>query len=165
MDSSLSSTSLSLSEEEAEEIASDESSAELKLDTVTLTLEQINLMLTHLPIEVSFIDENDAVRYYSDTPERTFPRSPGIIGRKVQNCHPPKSIHIVNRILEAFRDGSKDTADFRIQMEGKTILIRYFAVRNHEGAYRGTLEVTQDITEILDMKGEQRLLDWDKGEK
>ena len=144
---------------------SDESSADFKLDTGTLTLEQINLMLTHLPVEVSFVDENDAVRYYSDTPERTFPRSPGIIDRKVQNCHPPKSIHIVNRILEAFRDGSKDTADFRIQMGGKTILIRYFAVRNHEGTYRGTLEVTQDITEILDMKGEQRLLDWDKDEK
>ena len=140
---------------------SDESSADFKLDTGSLTLEQINLMLTHLPIEVSFVDENDAVRYYSDTPERIFPRSPGIIGRKVQNCHPPKSMHIVKRILESFKDGSKDTADFRIQSEGKTIIIRYFAVRNDEGSYRGTLEVTQDITEILGMKGEQRLLDWE----
>ena len=141
---------------------SEESWAEFQLDTGSLTPEQINLMLTHLPVEISFVDENDAVRYYSDTPERIFPRSPGIIGRNVQNCHPPKSIHIVNRIVEAFKDGTKDSADFRIQSEGKTILIRYFAVRNKEGAYRGTVEVTQDITEILGMKGEQRLLDWEE---
>jgi DUF438 domain-containing protein len=134
----------------------------LNLQTGTLTLEQINLMVNHLPVEISFVDENDEVRFYSDSRgERIFPRSPGVIGRKVQNCHPGKSVYMVESILEAFRSGEKDAADFRITLKGRFILIRYFAVRDEQGTYKGTLEVTQDITEIRGLQGEKRLLDWE----
>ncbi|MFX0012959.1 MAG: DUF438 domain-containing protein [Promethearchaeota archaeon] len=132
----------------------------LNLKTGNLNQSQLTLILTHLPIEISFIDETDTVRFYSDTPDRIFPRSPGVIGRKVQNCHPRKSVHIVNRILEAFKKGKKDAAEFWIKLQEKTILIRYFAVRDQDGNYQGTLEVTQDITEIRELEGEQRLLNW-----
>lgn len=132
----------------------------IKLDVGLLNLEQLNFMLTHLPIDISFVDENDRVLYYSNNKERIFPRSPAVIGREVQNCHPPKSVHIVNRILESFKKGEKDHADFWIDLHGKLIYIRYFAVRNAEGKYLGTLEVSQDITEIKNINGEKRLLDF-----
>jgi len=115
----------------------------------------------HLPIDISFVNENDEVVYYSQTPERIFPRGPGIIGRKVQNCHPPKSVAMVERILKGFRAGTKDSAEFWIRMKGKIIHIRYFAVKDQNGTYRGTLEVSQDITYIQRLEGEKRLLDWE----
>lgn len=130
------------------------------LDTGSLTSEQINLMLLNLPLDVSFVDETDTVVYYSANKERIFTRTPGVIGRKVQNCHPPKSVHMVNRILEAFRKGEKDSAEFWIQMRGRFLHIRYFALRDGRGAYRGCLEVTQDVTGIRALEGERRLLDW-----
>jgi DUF438 domain-containing protein len=133
----------------------------LNLDTGQLTPDQVNLMLTHLPIDISFVDEKDEVAYYSASPERIFPRSPGVIGRKVQNCHPPKSMDMVQKILDEFRAGKKDTADFWIQMRGKFLLIRYFAVRDAEGKYRGCLEVSQDVTAIRKLEGQKRLLDWE----
>jgi DUF438 domain-containing protein len=133
----------------------------MRFDTGRLTLEQANLILTHLPLDLSFVNDEDEVVYYSQTKERIFPRSPGVIGRKVQKCHPPKSYHMVQRILDEFRAGTKDTADFWIQMKGKFILIRYFAVRDAEGSYKGTLEVSQDGTEIRKLEGQKRLLDWD----
>ena len=111
----------------------------ITLDTGLLTVEQMNLILTRLPVDVSFVDENDQVAYYSNTADRIFPRSPGIIGRKVQNCHPPKSVDMVEKILEEFKAGRKDDAEFWIQMKGKFIHIRYFAVRDGQGHYRGTL--------------------------
>jgi hypothetical protein len=119
-------------------------------------------MLTRLPVDISFVDENDTVVYYSATPERVFPRTPGVIGRKVQNCHPPKSVHVVERILRAFRSGERDTAEFWIESGGRFIHIRYFAMRDAGGAYRGSLEVTQDVTSIRALRGERRLLDWDR---
>jgi DUF438 domain-containing protein len=118
-------------------------------------------MLTHLPVDLTFVDENDRVAYYSEGPERIFPRSPAIIGREVRNCHPPKSVHLVNKILDAFKSGSRDTAEFWIELGGKFIYIRYFAVRDTSGHYRGTLEVSQDLTEIRKLEGQQRLLDWE----
>ena len=133
----------------------------LGLDTGRMTLEQINLMLKHLPLDLSFVDENDEVAYYSQTEDRIFPRSPGVIGRKVQKCHPPKSYHVVQRILDEFRAGTKNVADFWIQMKGQFILIRYYAVRDPEGNYKGTLEVSQDVTGIRKLEGQKRLLDWD----
>jgi len=133
----------------------------LGLDTGQLTLEQINLMLTHLPVDLTFVDENDRVAYYSEGPERIFPRSPAIIGREVRNCHPPKSVHLVNQILDAFKSGARDTAEFWIELGGKFIYIRYFAVRDGNGYYRGCLEVSQDITQIRKLEGQQRLLDWE----
>ncbi len=133
----------------------------LGLDTGHMALEQINLMLTHLPVDLTFVDENDRVAYYSEGPERIFPRSPAIIGREVRNCHPPKSVHLVNQILDAFKSGSRDTAEFWIELGGKFIYIRYFAVRDADGYYRGCLEVSQDLTEIRKLEGQQRLLDWE----
>ena len=133
----------------------------INLDTGFISRDLINLMLTHLPVDLTLVDEEDRVAYYSKGKERIFPRSPGIIGRKVQRCHPPDSVHIVNKILDSFRAGTKDSAEFWIQMGGKFILIRYFAVRATDGAYKGCLEVSQDVTEIRQLQGERRLLDWD----
>jgi len=132
----------------------------MNLDTGQLTQEQVNLLLTHLPVDISYVSENDEVLYYSNTEERIFPRSPGIIGRKVQNCHPPKSVDVVEKILDEFRAGGKNSADFWIQMRGRFILIRYFAVRDRDGKYKGCLEVSQDDTDIRGLQGENRLLDW-----
>jgi DUF438 domain-containing protein len=132
----------------------------LKLDTGALTLEQVNLLLKNLPVDVTFVDEADTVRYFSAGAERIFPRSPGIIGRKVQNCHPPDSVHVVNRILESFRKGERQVAEFWIQSRDRFIHIRYFAVRDEAGRYRGCLEVSQDVSAARRLQGEQRLLDW-----
>jgi DUF438 domain-containing protein len=134
--------------------------ATLRLDTGGLTPEQINLLLKNLPVDVTFVDEKDTVRYYSAGPERIFPRSPAVVGRKVQNCHPPDSVHLVNRILEAFRAGRRDVAEFWIQLKGRFVFIRYFALRDGQGHYKGCLEVSQDITAMRKLQGEQRLLDW-----
>jgi DUF438 domain-containing protein len=145
---------------EPEKVVQDITGA-LGLDTGRLTPEQINLMLTHLPVDLTFVDENDRVAYYSEGPERIFPRSPAIIGREVRNCHPPKSVHMVNKILDAFKSGSRDSAAFWIELGGKFIYIRYFPVRDAGGHYRGCLEVSQDLTEIRKLEGENRLLDWE----
>jgi len=131
----------------------------LQLTTGGLTLEQLNLMLTTLPIDFQFVDEHDQVRYYSEG-ERIFPRSPGVIGRKVQNCHPPSSVHKVQQIIDAFRAGDKSTAEFWIELGGKFLQIRYFAVRDAAGAYRGVVETVQDVTGIRALEGQRRLLDW-----
>ncbi len=132
----------------------------LGLDTGQMTLEQINLVLTHLPVDLTFVDENDRVAYYSEGPERIFPRSPAIIGREVRNCHPPNSVHVVNKILDSFKSGAQDKAEFWIQLKGRFIYIRYFAVRDARGYYRGTLEVSQNLTESRQLEGERRLLVW-----
>lgn len=131
-----------------------------EMRTGLLDLTQINLMLTHLPVDISFVDEQDRVLYYSDCPERIFPRSPAVIGRAVQNCHPAESVEMVNRILDAFRNGEKRKAEFWINFGGRFILIQYFAVVDGDGRYRGCLEVSQDVTEIRGLEGEKRLLDW-----
>jgi uncharacterized protein len=119
----------------------------LELTTGGLTLEQLDLMLTALPLDFSYVDEHDRVRYYSEG-ERIFPRAPNVIGRKVQNCHPPASVHKVQQILDAFRADEKDTAEFWIEMAGKFLHIRYFALRDAAGAYRGIVETVQDVTGI-----------------
>ena len=111
------------------------------------------------PSTCSFVDEHDQVRYYSEG-ERIFPRSPGVIGRKVQNCHPPASVHKVQQIIDAFRAGEKSTAEFWIELGGKFLHIRYFAVRDAAGAYRGVVETVQDVTGIRALEGQRRLLDW-----
>jgi hypothetical protein len=138
-----------------------ESSNILKMKTGLLTLEQINAILNTIPVDLSFIDLKDEVTYYSDA-ERIFPRSPGVIGRSVFNCHPPKSQHIVRRILDEFKQGTKDTAEFWIKLKETFAHIRYFAVRDKAGTYMGTLEMSQNIAPIRNLEGEQRLLDWDK---
>mgnify|MGYP001320402189 CR=1 FL=1 len=130
------------------------------LVTGALSAEQIVLMLEHLPVDITYVDENDVVRYFSGEKHRIFPRSKAIIGREVQNCHPPDSVEVVERILQAFRNREKDHADFWINMRGQFIHIRYFALYDTAGNYRGTIEVSQDVTEIRSLEGEQRLLDW-----
>lgn len=131
----------------------------LHLDTGTLTPEEINLLLSHLPVEISFVDADDEVRFFSQGGERIFTRSPAVIGRKVQKCHPPASVHRVEEILDDFHAGRRDVAEFWIQMGGRFIHIRYFAVRDDKDTYRGTLEVVQDVTHIRELEGERRLLD------
>ncbi|MDF1594304.1 MAG: DUF438 domain-containing protein [Desulfobacterales bacterium] len=133
----------------------------LGIDTGRMTLDQINLMLTHLPVDLTFVDADDRVAFYSEGPERIFPRSPAIIGREVRNCHPPKSVHVVNKILDSFKSGARDKAEFWIELKNRFIYIRYFAVRDKKGTYKGTLEVSQDLTEIRRLEGENRLLDWE----
>lgn len=131
------------------------------LKTGFLSPEQIILMLNHLPVDITFVDENDEVRYFSGGPDRVFHRTNAIIGRKVQNCHPHESVHIVNRIVDAFRKGEKEVAEFWIQMGPKFVHIRYYALRDAEGAFRGAIEVSQDVTGIRALEGNRRLLDWD----
>lgn len=128
------------------------------LDTGVLSIEQINLMLTNLPVDVTFVDENDEVRFFSQTKERIFERQATIIGRKVQLCHPPSSMDKVQKILDDFKAGKRDVAEFWIQMMGKFIHIRYFALRDRQGKYRGTIEVSQDVAPIRALEGERRLL-------
>jgi len=132
----------------------------LNLDTGKLTLKQVNLMLKYLPVDISFVDVNNEVKYYSATDDRIFPRSPAVIGRKVQKCHPPKSVHIVEDILNKFKKGEKNSAEFWIQLGDRMIYIRYFAVWDNQGKYIGTLEVSQDITHIKKLEGERRLVQW-----
>ncbi len=131
----------------------------LSLSTGALTQKQVNLMMTHLPVDVTFVDEHDQVRYFTQGRERIFDRSPAIIGRSVTKCHPPQSVHKVEIILNDFRSGKRDVAEFWIQMAGNFIHIRYFALHDAEGAYRGCIEVSQDVTHIRSLEGEQRLLD------
>ena len=130
------------------------------LDVGALTPTQVNLMLKHLPFDLTFVGPDDRVLYYSGGKERIFPRTPGIIGREVSRCHPSKSVQVVNNIVKAFKDGSKDTAEFWIQMGDKFIHIRYFSVREDDMSYAGTLEVSQEISGIKELDGERRLLDW-----
>lgn len=134
---------------------------EIDLKTGFLDPEHIRLIFNHLPVDITFVDQNDIVRYFSTPPHRVFTRTNAIIGRKVQNCHPHESLHIVNEIIGSFRSGEKDMADFWINMSDKTYLIRYFAVRNEESQYCGIIEVTQDITGIKTLQGEKRLLNWE----
>lgn len=121
----------------------------------------LDLALKTLPVDFSIVDENDRVIYYSDAPHRVFPRSPGVIGRAVQNCHPQKSVATVNRILDSFRSGSRKEARFWIEMGGRMIVIEYHALLDSTGRYRGTLEVSQDATGIRSLTGQRRLLDWE----
>jgi DUF438 domain-containing protein len=147
--------------EDAEEKKEAPSTGGIDLSRGKLSSEQLDLMLKSLPVDITFVDENDRVCYYSESKERIFPRSPAIIGRAVQNCHPPASVHVVNDIVQSFREKKKDVAEFWIQLHGKFIHIRYFPVFSDEGAYRGVIEVSQDVTDIRALEGERRILDWE----
>lgn len=125
-----------------------------------LTLKQINLIFKHLPVDLSFVDENDLVKFYSDTKHRVFPRSAGVIGRAVQNCHPRESVHTVEEIIKVFKSGEQDEAEFWLEMGGKFIYIIYNAVRDEAGNFKGVLEMMQDVTHIRSLTGTQRLVTW-----
>lgn len=137
-----------------------EPSGEVDLKTGYLTAEQIRLIFNHLPVDITYVDENNKVKFFSTPEKRIFRRTNSIIGREVKNCHPPESVQVVEQIVEAFRNGTKDKAGFWIQMKGEFILIQYFAVRDEQGNYKGVVEVSQEITEIKNLQGEKRLLDW-----
>lgn len=134
-----------------------------KLDVATgkLTLEQINLIYKHMPVDLSFVDENELVCFYSDTKHRVFPRSRNVIGRDVKNCHPRNSVHIVEEIIEKFRSGEQDKAEFWINKPGLFIYIVYVAVRDDKGKFKGVLEMMQDCTHIRSLEGSRTLLTWD----
>lgn len=136
--------------------------AVLDVATGKLTLEQINLLFRHLPVDLSYVDENELVKFYSDTPHRIFPRSANVIGREVKNCHPAKSVHVVEEIVEKFRSGEQNQAEFWINKPGLFIYVIYTAVRDEHGKFRGVLEMMQDCTHIRELEGSRTLLTWDK---
>lgn len=130
----------------------------IRLETGILSLKQLELMLNHLPVDITYIDQDDVVRYFSHGKERIFSRTKAVIGRTVQNCHPPKSVHVVEKLLEDFKSGNKDCEDFWIKFKDKYVYIRYFAIRNENGEYMGTLEFSQNINPIQEIQGEKRIL-------
>lgn len=130
----------------------------IKMETGILSLKQLELLLNHLPVDLTFIDHEDVVRYFSHGKERIFARTKAVIGRTVQNCHPPRSVHVVEELLADFKAGRKDSEDFWIKFRDKYVYIRYFAVRDENGKYIGTLEFTQNIDPIKAIDGEKRIL-------
>ncbi|MGC8575868.1 MAG: DUF438 domain-containing protein [Caldisericum sp.] len=127
------------------------------LESGKFTLDELNALFETLPIEITFINKDDIVQFFNRGEKRVFVRTKAVLGRTVQNCHPPKSVHIVNKILEDFKSGKRNVAEFWINMQGRLIYIRYFAVRDSLGNYLGTLEVTQDVTDIKKLEGEKRI--------
>lgn len=143
----------------AEQVEAKRETGVITLPTGALKMEELVRMLDALPIDITFVDKDDTVKYFSQGAERVFPRTKAIIGRKVANCHPPASVHIVEKLVEDFREGRKDHEDFWIDMGEKYILIRYFAVRGDSGEYLGVLEVTQNIRPLQAIRGEKRLVE------
>jgi DUF438 domain-containing protein len=132
----------------------------LQTETGSMTPAEIEQVFAALPVDVTFVDAGNKVRFFSRPRERIFPRSSAIIGRSVENCHPPQSVDRVLEIIQAFRDGRHQQASFWIRLRGRLILIQYFAVRDKHGGYMGTLEVSQDITDWQQLEGERRLISW-----
>lgn len=137
----------------------------VQMPTGAFTVDELISVLGMMPLDITFVDRNDTVRYFSPGKDRVFDRTRAILGRKVQYCHPPKSVHTVNQILEDFKAGKQDQARFWIQMGPRKIYIVYYALRDNDGSYLGTLEVTQDITDIQAIEGERRLLEYDREPK
>lgn len=131
----------------------------IQMETGNLTFEQVEWMMNTLPVDVTFVDANDKVAFFSKPKDRIFPRSVAVIGRDVRNCHPHESVHVVEKIIDDFKNGKKNQESFWLKMKGMYILIQYFAVRNEEGKYLGTLEVGQEISGIQAIEGEKRLLE------
>ncbi len=136
----------------------------VQMPTGSFKLEELIGTFSTLPFDITFVDKDDSVRYFSPGKERIFERTRAILGRKVQYCHPPKSVHIVNQIVKDFKEGKQEQARFWINMGGRMIYIVYYAVRDEAGEYMGTLEVTQDITGIRELEGERRLLAYDESD-
>lgn len=139
-----------------------EDGTKVNLGSGIISPEQIIRIFNHLPVDITFVDEYDTVRYFSTPKKRIFPRTKAIIGRKVHNCHPPESVHVVEKIVSSFRNGEKDEASFWINFKDEKILIQYFALRDENNNYKGVIEVTQEISGIQKLEGEKRLLDWNK---
>jgi DUF438 domain-containing protein len=135
--------------------------AGIDLATGVLTAQQLITLFRHLPVDITFVDHEDRVRFFSEGPNRVFARTPIIIGRLVQHCHPPKSVDIVERILHDFRGGRQSKAEFWIDFKNRFVHIQYFAMRGADGTYLGCLEVTQDASHVRALTGERRLLAYD----
>jgi uncharacterized protein len=131
------------------------------LPSGSFTLNELTCMLNTLPVDITFVDKEDTVRYFTQGKERIFDRNRAILGRKVQNCHPPDSVHVVNQIIDDFRSGRQNKAEFWITLQGKFLYISYFAVRDEQGEYLGTVELSMDLTRLRKLEGEQRLLSYD----
>ena len=132
-----------------------------KTETGEIALDQLELIFGNLPVEMTMIDENDRVVFFSESENRIFPRSSAIIGRDVQNCHPPESVHIVNEIISTFKKGTKQKAEFWFNFKDKSIFTTYYALHDKSGIYKGILEVSQDISKFKNLEGERRLLNWE----
>lgn len=133
----------------------------IMMPTGHVSVEQLVAVLSTLPLDLTFVDAEDRVAFFSEGPERIFARSKAIVGRKVQHCHPPRSADTVNEILDDFRSGRQNVAEFWINLRGKFVHIRYFAVRNSGGEYLGTVELTQDLAPLRQLSGERRLLSYE----
>ena len=149
-----------LPETESKNFKSTIENGHIKTKTGALSIKQFKGVMSFMPFDITFVDEKDKVTYFNDRKERHFPRNPSIIGRLVKHCHPPKSVHIVEEILNAFKQGDKDMAEFWIKYKTSLIYISYYAVRDEDKRYIGTLEVSQDVTHIQALEGEQRLVKW-----
>lgn len=132
----------------------------IQLHTGGFTAEELLAILNTLPVDMTFVDRNDKVKYFSQSSDRIFQRNRAILNRDVRHCHPPASAHIVDKILDDFKSGRQNRAPFWINMKGKMIHIEYFALRNEAGEYLGTLEVSQDLTGYRALEGEQRILSY-----
>ncbi len=132
----------------------------IQLHTGGFTAEELLSILNTLPVDMTFVDRNDKVKYFSQSSDRIFQRNRAILNRDVRHCHPPASAHIVDKILDDFKSGRQNRAPFWINMKGKMIHIEYFALRNEVGEYLGTLEVSQDLTAYRALEGEQRILSY-----
>lgn len=132
----------------------------ITMPTGHVTVEELTSVLSTLPLDLTFVDADDRVAFFTEGPDRIFARSKAIIGRKVQHCHPPSSVDVVDRILSDFHNGRQNVAEFWIELRGKFVHIRYFAVRDKEGNYLGTVELTQNIAPLRALTGERRLLQY-----
>jgi PAS domain S-box-containing protein len=126
--------------------------------TGTLPLNELMYLLNSLPVDITYVDSEDRVKYFSDSKDRIFRRTRSVIGRNVENCHPPQSLEVVREIVASFKEGKRDRCEFWLTVKEKFLYVQFFAVRDKEGHYLGTLEVAQDITEIRKLEGEKRLL-------
>ena len=133
----------------------------LLLPTGNVSLEQLTGIFGTLPLDLTFVDADDRVAFFTEGPDRVFARSKAIIGRKVHNCHPPKSVETVDQILSDFKAGRQNVAEFWINFQEKFVHVRYFAVRAADGRYLGTVELTQDLTPLRALQGERRLLEYE----
>lgn len=132
----------------------------VQFETGNFTKPQLEALLNTLPVDITFVDADDTVRYFNKPEQRMFVRTKAVIGRKVQNCHPEKSLYMVAKIVESFKTGKKNSAEFWITLNNRFVHIRFFAVRDPNGKYLGAVEVVQDLTDIRKLEGEKRLLDW-----
>ncbi|SHI06323.1 DUF438 domain-containing protein [Clostridium magnum] len=146
------------SKEEHEKLANEDSEGYIKFNTGILKAKEISAIFDHLPVDITFVDKDGVVKYFSNSKERIFVRTKAVVGRKVQNCHPPASMHVVEQVVEELKSGKKEHEDFWIKMGDMYILIRYFAVKDENGEFLGILEVSQNIKSIQEIEGEKRLM-------